>query len=67
MGVSYFAPYIPSPEGRGFTARADKDDLQTAVNLIVIGEALIKIGKAMKKKLSGKKKRKKKRPRKRRK
>ena len=20
MGVSYFAPYIPSPEGRGFTA-----------------------------------------------
>lgn len=44
----------------------DKDDLQTAVNLIVIGEALIKIGKAMKKKLSGKKKRKKKRPRKRR-
>ena len=23
MGVSYFAPYIPSPEGRGFTARAD--------------------------------------------
>ena len=44
---------------------------EAAVNLIVIGEALIKIGKAkigkaMKKKLSGKKKRKKKRPRKRR-
>ena len=38
---------------------------EAAVNLIVIGEALIKIGKAMKKKLSGKKKRKKKRPRKR--
>ena len=25
MGVPYFAPYIPSPEGRGFTARVDKD------------------------------------------
>lgn len=24
MGVPYFTPYIPSPEGRGFTARADK-------------------------------------------
>jgi len=23
MGVPYFAPYIPSPEGRGFTARVD--------------------------------------------
>ena len=50
-----------------FLCNYHKDDLQTAVNLIVIGEALIKIGKAMKKKLSGKKKRKKKRPRKRRK
>jgi len=30
---------------------------EAAVNLIVIGEALIKIGKAMKKKLSGKRKR----------
>ena len=24
MGVPYFAPYIPSPEGRGFTARTYK-------------------------------------------
>lgn len=43
----------------------DKDDLQTAVNLIVIGEALIKAGKAIKKQLANKKKSKKKRPRKR--
>lgn len=36
----------------------DKDDLQLAVNLIVIGEALIKAGKAIKKRLKkGKKKR----------
>lgn len=30
MGVPYFAPYIPSPEGRGFTARADKTYAITA-------------------------------------
>lgn len=44
----------------------DRDDLQTAANLILIGEALIKAGKAIKKRLAGRKKPKKKRPRKRR-
>nr|DAF80628.1 MAG TPA: hypothetical protein [Caudoviricetes sp.] len=43
----------------------DRDDLQTAVNLIIIGEALIKAGKAIKKRLASRKKDKKKRPRKR--
>lgn len=43
----------------------DRDDLQTAVNLIIIGEALIKAGKTIKKRLASRKKDKKKRPRKR--
>lgn len=43
----------------------DRDDLQTAVNLIIIGEALIKAGKTIKKRLTSRKKDKKKRPRKR--
>lgn len=44
----------------------DRDDLQTAANLILIGEALIKVGKTIKKRLASRKKSKKKRPRKRR-
>ena len=43
----------------------DKDDLQMAANLILIGEALIKAGKAIRKRLASRKKSKKKRPRKR--
>lgn len=43
----------------------DRDDLQTAVNLIIIGETLIKAGKTIKKRLASRKKDKKKRPRKR--